>query len=117
MNIIKEKPDKPSFSQKGLNGFKFNLENKDVEVSIMNVEIGHETYFISKKCWHIYYIIEGEGIFEINGKKIEVKKDMLIEVPPKIEYTYTGKMKLLLIMNPPWFEGNEEHIRKNPAVE
>jgi len=71
---------------------------------------------ISKKITHIYFILEGEGFFDINGEKKEVKKGMLVEVPPNVEYVYSGKMKLLLITNPPWFEGNEEFTKDNPAV-
>jgi hypothetical protein len=41
---------------------------------------------------------------------------MLVEVPPNIEYSYSGSMKLLLIGNPRWFKGNEEVTKKNPDV-
>ncbi len=64
---IKNIPEKPSFSQKGLEGFKF-------------------------------------------------PSGMMIEVPPQVEYVYSGKMKLLLIMSPPWFKGNETITKKNPSV-
>jgi mannose-6-phosphate isomerase-like protein (cupin superfamily) len=107
---------KPSFSQKGLEGYKFPTKNSNVEVYFLDVKQGHEAYFISKKCTHIYYVIEGEGFFDIDGSKHEAKSGMLFELPPNVEYTYSGKMKLLLIMNPPWFEGNEEIIKKNPSV-
>lgn len=109
-------PNKPSFSQKGLSGYHFQTKNRDVEVYFLDVKQGHESYFISKKCTHIYYVIEGKGFFDIDGSKYEVKPGMLIEVPPNVEYTYSGKMKLLLIMNPPWFKGNEKFTKKNPSV-
>jgi mannose-6-phosphate isomerase-like protein (cupin superfamily) len=66
--------------------------------------------------FHIYFALGGKGFFDINTKKIKVKQNSYIEVPPKVEYTYTGKMKLLLIMNPPWFKGNEKATRRNPIV-
>ena len=88
-----------------------------MEVYFVDVKQGHDTYFISKKCTHTYYVIEGEGFFDIDGSRHEAKGGMLFEVPPNVEYTYSGKMKLLLIMNPPWFRGNEEITKKNPSVE
>lgn len=109
-------PDKPSFSQKGLSGYKFPLKNHDIEVYFVDVVQGHESYFISKKCTHIYYVIEGEGFFDINGKKQDAKEGLLIEVPPNVEYTYSGRMRLILIMSPPWIKGNEEITRRNPSV-
>lgn len=114
--FIRKIKDKPSFSQKGLDGYKFPLENKEVEIYFIDVKQGHDTYIISKKCKHIYYVIEGEGEFDIGGSKDEAKPGMLIEVPPNIEYTYSGKMKLLLVMNPPWFKGNDEITKKNLSV-
>lgn len=115
--FIRKLKDKPSFSQKGLDGYRFPLGNKEVEVYLVDIKQGHNTYFISKKITHIYYILGGEGFFDIGGKKIQVKSGMLIEAPPNIEYTYSGKMKVLLIMNPPWFKGNEEITKKNPSVD
>ena len=109
-------PNEPTFIQKGLTGFAYLLENKAVQVYFCDSTQGHENYEISKKCTHIYYILEGKGFFELDGVKYDVRPGMLIEVPPHVEYCYTGKMKLLLIMNPPWFEGNGEITRVNHNV-
>ncbi len=106
-------PKKPSFSQKGLKGFQFPLSIKKFEIYFVDVSKGHDTYIISKKITHTYYILQGKGTFDISGKITRVKKGMMISVPPKIEYTYSGFMKFLLIMNPPWFEGNEIVTKKN----
>ena len=109
-------PKKPSFSQRGLDGYKFPLKNQDVEVSFVDVKQGHDDYIVSKKCNLIYYVLEGNGTFDINGVKCEAKPRDLFEVPTDVEFTYSGKMKLLLIARPPWFEGNEDVKRKNPVV-
>ena len=109
-------PTKPTFQQKGLKGHAYNLTNKELEIYNVDVTQGHDNYIISKKCFHIYYILEGKGTFDIGNKIEEVSKGSLVEIPPKVEYTYSGNMKLLLIMNPPWFEGNEEITKKNPNV-
>lgn len=109
-------PRKPSFCQKGLSGYKFGLKNRNVEAYFIDVKQGHDTYIVSKKCTHVYYIVKGKGVFDIGGKKYNVRPGMLVEVPPKIEYSYSGAMKVLLIMNPPWFKGNDRIIKKNPAV-
>jgi mannose-6-phosphate isomerase-like protein (cupin superfamily) len=113
---IRRLADNASYTQKGLKGFKFPLANKNAEVYFVEAEQGHDNYIVSKKCTHIYYVLEGNGIFDIENGKTQVKTGQLIEVPPKAEYTYSGKMKLLLIMNPPWFKGNEKITKKNPCV-
>ncbi len=113
---MKKLPEKPAFMQEGLKGFKYPLENSEVEVYYVDVTQGHDTYIISKKCFHIYYVLEGKGTFDIGNCLTKTSKRDLIEVLPNTEYTYSGNMRLLLIMNPPWFEGNEKVTKRNPDV-
>lgn len=54
--------------------------------------------------------------FTIEDERKDVEPGNLVEIPPGVKYTYSGEMKLLLIMQPPWFEGNEEIKGKNPDV-
>jgi len=109
-------PARPSFEQKGLKGYMYPLTNKELEIYYVDVTQGHDTHLISRKCFHIYYVLEGEGFFDIDNQIRDVSKGSLIEVSPNTEYTYSGKMRLLLIMNPPWFKGNEKITKKNPSV-
>lgn len=110
-------PSEPTFAQKGLKGFRYPLQTKDYEVYLVEVSKGHDDYIISEKITHTYYLLEGAGFFDIKGENRELKAGELIEVPPGVEYTYSGQMKLLLVMSPPWFEGNEKITKKNPAVD
>lgn len=111
-----ELPTEPTIKQKGLKGYQFPLKNKEVEIYYVDVTQGHDNCIISKECTHIYYILEGMGEFCLNGKINKVEKGSMIEIPPHVEFTYSGEMKLLLTMNPPWFEGNSETVKKNPNV-
>ena len=116
MTYISKRKETPSFTQKGLKGFRFPIKNEKVEIYFVDVEKGHDTFIISKEITHTYYILEGKGFFVIEGERYDAEPGMIIEVPPKLEYTYSGKMKLILIMNPPWFKGNDESTKKNPDV-
>ena len=109
-------PTEPSFEQKGLKGYTFPTSNKELEVNFVDVTEGHDNYIVSKKCSLTYYILEGTGNFEIDGRMEDISEGSLIEVLPNTEFTYSGKMKLLLMVTPPWFEGNEEVTKKNPNV-
>ena len=106
----------PSYTQRGLKGYKFPIKNKELEIYFVDVEKGHDTFIISRKITHIYYILEGEGYFIIEGKRCNVVPGMLVEVPPNVEYSFSGRMKMLLIMIPPWFKGNEIITKRNPDV-
>ena len=117
MTYVLKIPSSPDFQGKGLKGYQFGpLINQEVEIHFVDVEKGHDTFFISKRITRIYYILGGKGYFTIENQRYDVEPGMLVEVPPNIEYSYSGTMKLLLIGNPRWFEGNEEVTKKNPDV-
>jgi mannose-6-phosphate isomerase-like protein (cupin superfamily) len=107
----------PSFALKGLAGYEFQpLRDQDIAVHLLDVHKGHDTFIISEVLTRIYYIIEGTGVFTIDNRKYDVVPGLLVEVPPGIEYSYSGSMKIFLVSHPRWFEGNERTTRKNPDV-
>jgi hypothetical protein len=71
---------------------------------------------ISEALTRLYYVIEGTGAFTIDNQKYDVLPGLIVEVPPGVEYTYSGSMKILLVSHPRWFEGNERMTRRNPDV-
>jgi mannose-6-phosphate isomerase-like protein (cupin superfamily) len=117
MSYVLAASSTPSFSLKGLVGYEFQpLKDKDFAVHLVEVYTGHDTFIISKALTRIYYILEGTGVFTIENQKYEVAPGLIVEVPPGVEYSYSGSMKLLLVSYPRWFEGNERMTRKNPDV-
>ncbi len=117
MAYILTLPSSPSFEGKGLKGFQFApLTHPDIDVHLVDVEKGHDTFMISKKITRIYYVLEGQGYFTIDNNKYDVRPAVLVQIPPNVEYSYSGQMKLLLIGNPRWFKGNEVVTKKNPDV-
>jgi mannose-6-phosphate isomerase-like protein (cupin superfamily) len=110
-------PSSPSFALRGLKGYQFQaLKNQDLDIYILDVRTGHDTFIISKKLYRIYYILEGRGYFTIEDQKYNVEAGTLVEVPPGVEYTYSGTMSAILISTPRWFEGNEQETRENQDV-
>src|SRR5215831_12498300 len=100
-------PALPSFDGKGLFGYTFGpLKQKDLEIYYIEVETGHDAFMVSKKITRTYYIINGNGYFTIDNRRYGVSSGMLVEVPPKVEYSYSGKMRLLAVPKPRWFSGN-----------
>jgi mannose-6-phosphate isomerase-like protein (cupin superfamily) len=117
MSYVFRLPSSPSFEGKGLTGFQFQpLRNQELEIHFVDVTTGHDTFLRSKKITRIYYVIDGKGYFIIDDQKYDVEPGVLVEVPPRVEYSYSGTMKLLLISNPRWFKGNDEVTKKNPDV-
>jgi len=107
----------PAFSLEGLAGYEYQpLKDQDFAVHLLDVYKGHDTFMISKALTRIYYVIEGSGLFTIDNQNYEVAAGLVIEVPPGLEYSYSGVMKMLLVSHPRWFQGNEQVTRINPDV-
>ena len=117
MRYTHSPPTLPSFDGKGYFGYTFGpLQQKDLEIYYIDVEKGHDTFMISKRITRVYYVICGSGYFIINDRRYDVSRGMLVEVPPKVEYSYSGKMKLIAVSKPRWFSGNDRYTKWNPDV-
>jgi len=117
MQYVYSLPTLTSFDGKGLFGYTFGpLKQKDVEIYYIEVQKGHDTFMVSNKITRTYYILSGKGYFTIDDRKYDVSPGMLVEVPPKVEYSYSGTMKVIAVSKPRWFGGNDTHTRWNPDV-
>jgi chemotaxis methyl-accepting protein methylase len=117
MQYVYSVPTSPSFTDKGLLGYVFGpLNQKDLEIYYIEVEKGHDVFMISKRIVRLYYILSGSGHFTIADRRYDVSPGMLVEVPPKVEYCYSGKMKLIALSKPRWFNGNDTFTKWNPDV-
>jgi len=117
MRYIHLLPTLPSFDGKGLFGYTFGpLQQRDLEIYYIEVEKGHDTFMVSKRITRIYYVLDGNGYFTIGDRRHDVSRGTLVEVPPKVEYSYSGEMKLIAVSNPRWFSGNDRYTKWNPDV-
>jgi SAM-dependent methyltransferase len=89
---------------------------QNLDINYIQSEKGHDTFMVSKKITRTYYVLSGNGYFTIADKRYPVSPGMLVEVPAKIEYSYSGRMTLLGVSIPGWFIGNDKHTRRNPDV-
>ena len=117
MPYVLRLPVAPSYEGKGLRGFQFGpLRNEDIDIHFVDVQTGHDTFLISKKITRLYYVVAGNGYFTIENQRYDVEPGLLVEVPPNVEYSYSGTMKLLLVGVPSWFRGNDQVTKDNPDV-
>ena len=54
MEYIKKLPPEPSFIQNGINGFSYEVTNKNISIDIEDVYKGHEKYYKSLVSTFIY---------------------------------------------------------------
>ena len=117
MRYVHSLPASPSFASTGLSGYILGpLNNPAMEVCYLDVTQGHDTYQISREIIRIYYVLSGTGYFTIAGQRYDVTPGVLIEVPVRVEYSYSGRMELLMFGKPRGFSGNDTATKWNPDV-
>jgi SAM-dependent methyltransferase len=117
MRYVHSLPPLPSFDGKGHFGYTFGpLQEKDLEIYYIESDKGHDTFTVSRRATRVYYVIDGSGYFTISDHRYDVSRGALVEIPRKVEYSYSGKMKLIAVSKPRSFEGNDRFTRWNPDV-
>lgn len=112
MQHVFKKPNELSFDKVGIQGRIFPTDQliDKAEFVYIQTESGHETTIIEHACDFTYYVIDGEGHFVIDSQKENCTVGDLIVVPAGSKFTYKGKLRMLLIVTPPWFESQEETL-------
>ncbi len=87
-----------------LNGVRYSLSHS-------SLESGKKSKLHKMKTSEIYYILDGEGIIQIDDDTFKVSKDQAIYIPPHskqcIENTGRDEMKFLCIVDPAWKHEDE----------
>lgn len=102
--------DADKLSKFGIDLTLYGKVSPELDISKVEVAEGHFEEF-KNTSWFIYYVIEGAGVYVLNDEKLSVSKGDVISIPPNTRIHYFGTMRMVLIVNPPWQEENETHIR------
>lgn len=97
-----------SFKKDGFNVLLPNVQCDNLSICFVDINGKRDTYCMLDESTILYYIIEGNGIFEINDEKVKVSKNDLIEIPPQNRYSYEGDFRMLEIQSQA-FNENELH--------
>lgn len=88
-----------------LNGIRYSMSHSKVEP-------GKKSILHKMKTSEVYYILEGEGMLNLDDEKIKVSKDQAIYIPPNtkqnIENSGKNDLKFLCIVDPAWKKDDEE---------
>jgi len=107
-------PTNYSFEKLGIKGKKYfvsKLTNKSGFVFV-ETDKGHETTIVNHKLDCFYFVLEGDGYFEIDDNKETFVRYDLIVIPAESKFTYKGRAKFLRITSPPYYPEQEETVYK-----
>lgn len=92
------------FGWEGIKGWAFNNKETFPNASAAYFEItGRHGKVKTTKSDRIYYVIDGEGEFEINSEVVNVVKSNVVIIPKNTPYDYkatSGILKLFLVHSP-----------------
>lgn len=108
------KNDSTKFGWTGLTGWPYNESSDFKNASATYFEVtGSHGKVMSKRSDRIYYVIEGNGEFEINGTVQSVSEGDVMIVPKRTPYDYTAKsktLKLFLVHTPAYSAEDEVQL-------
>lgn len=99
------------FSKDGFNVCLPKISNKEISICFVDISGERSTFCMLDKSTIFYYVIEGNGEFQINDDFISINKGDLIEILPKQKYSYKGNLKMLEIQSNE-FDEKEVHEYK-----
>ena len=109
---VRSQPEQWSFEKVGIKGKIFDtsdLTNR-TQHFIAETESGHETEIVEYECDFVYYVLEGQGEFIVDGLSQSCGAGDLVVIPAGTRFTYNGKLKLLVSSTPPWWEEQEQTL-------
>lgn len=74
-------------------------------------ETGHNQEFYDTESTFHYIIVSGSGSFFLDDAEVPVSEGDYLAIEPKTRIYYKGRMRLVLITNPPWRQENEVETR------
>jgi mannose-6-phosphate isomerase-like protein (cupin superfamily) len=80
--------------------------NRAASIHLVDIQIDPVPHYHEKHT-EIYYILEGEGFIELDGKRTPVKPGTAILIPPGVRHRTLGKIRLLNVPIPPFDPGDE----------
>jgi len=81
-------------------------DNPTATMHVTEIKEDSRTHY-HKKLTELYFILEGDGQMELDGDIIPVRPSTAILIKPQCRHRAVGKMKVLIVVIPP-FDKNDE---------
>jgi mannose-6-phosphate isomerase-like protein (cupin superfamily) len=116
MRIIDRNKIKP-FIAKDQAELREFFHSGNMSLAEATVDIGQTTeYHLHKTSEEIYFIVEGEGLMEVEGEEKKVLKDQAVFIPPKkrhrISNVGSSQLRFLCLCSPPYSDEDTVLVEK-----
>jgi len=76
--------------------------NINVAFAEINGRYPENGFSFNEVCKEIFFVLEGKGKIEINGKEMKLEQGDAVLIQPQQKYFLEGKLKLVISCNPAW---------------
>jgi len=81
-------------------------DNRVASIHLLELRYNAEPHY-HKRITEVYYILEGEGAVELNGRDVAVRPGTAVMIKPGTFHRGKGQMRLLVICIPPYDKSDE----------
>jgi mannose-6-phosphate isomerase-like protein (cupin superfamily) len=81
-------------------------ENKVATIHLVDIQVDARTHY-HKKMTEIYLILEGEGVMELDGERVPVKRMTSVFIKPGCRHRLVGKFKIINVPIPAFDPADE----------
>lgn len=85
------------------------IMSKDVSVALIELD-GRNREIVNHKSKAFYFVLSGEGFFNIAGNDHYVQEGDFVLIEPGTPYFDRGKMNLLSVCSPRYDQASVEHL-------
>lgn len=108
--ILKEE-EADHIQKHGIDLSVYPVDREEVGLVHVDVREGHFQEFYDTTSTFVYYVLEGEGTFFLNGEPQLARARDVIVIPPMTRIYYLGDMRMVLVTAPAWKPEHEVHVR------
>ncbi|MCZ6793365.1 MAG: cupin domain-containing protein [Planctomycetota bacterium] len=74
-------------------------EDRTASLHVVDIKEDSESHY-HKKLTEIYYVLEGEGVVELDGERVSVRPGSSVLIKPGCRHRAVGRLKLLNVVVP-----------------
>ncbi len=107
-----DEPEDWTFESVGVRGKIFSTEDLTTKAGFLLIETdtGHETTIVERDSDFVYYVLGGNGSFQIADSAVQCHPGQLVVVPHGSPFTYRGRLRMLLMTVPKWSADQESVV-------
>lgn len=83
-------------------------DNDVASLHVVDIKEDAQTHY-HKRLTEIYYILDGEGVLELDGEEVSVRPHMAVLIKPRTRHRARGKLRVINIPIPA-FDPEDEYF-------